>query len=90
MDGFTDGGIGCKRRTGESLRGPHGGPRDFRGKLGWRQIAKRAVRAVVIVVVAERFDECPRVRQVAKLVFVEALVAELAVEAFDKAVLRPA
>lgn len=81
---FTDGGIGCKRRTDQSLRGP----RDFRRKLDWRQIAQRAVRTVVIVVVAESLDEFPRVRQVSKLVFVEALVAKFAVKAFDEAVLR--
>ena len=45
------------------------------------------MRAELVVVFAEGFDQIAGVREVDKLVFVEALIAELAVEAFDVAVL---
>ena len=41
-----------------------------RRKLGGRQSAQRAVRPLVIVIIAERFDQITRRVQVEKLVFV--------------------
>ena len=65
-----------------------GARRDFSGrKFGRRQSAQRAVRPVVIVVIAEGFDQITGVGQVEELVFVEAFVAELTVEALDVGVL---
>lgn len=46
------------------------------------------MRTVQVVVIAEGVDQLAGVVEVEELVFVEALVAELAVEAFDIAVLR--
>lgn len=69
-------------------RGPHGGPRDFGGKLSRGQISERAVRPELVVIVPEDFDQFPGVVKVEEPVFVEAFVTEFAVEAFDVAVLR--
>lgn len=52
-----------------------------------RQIVERVVRTGLVVVVPEGVEQFPGVVEGDELVFVEALVAELAVEAFDVAVL---
>ncbi len=75
-----------KGQTGPS--DPHGARRDFsRRKLGRRQSRQRAVWPVVGVVIAEGFEQTAGVVEVEELVFVEAFVAELAVEALDVGVL---
>jgi hypothetical protein len=51
-------------------------------------LGRKLVRSVLIIVVAEGLDAFPRVLEINKLVFIEALVAQLAIEAFDEAVLR--
>jgi len=40
----SDGGVGCKHRTDQSPRGPHGGPRDFGRELGGRESVESTVR----------------------------------------------
>jgi hypothetical protein len=57
------------------------------GKLGRSHFTEGAMRALVVVVFAERFEQFAGVGQVDELVFVEALVAKLAVEAFEVGVL---
>src|SRR6266404_5301377 len=60
-------------------------------ELGRREIAERGVWTARVVVLAPAADSFPRIAQVAQAVEVEAFVAQLAVEAFDVAVLhRPA
>ena len=70
------GGYDCKGRVGLVRR-----------KLGRSQISEWAVRPELVIVFAEGFDQFAGGRQVDKFVFVEALIAELPVEAFDVAVL---
>mgnify|MGYP001374715782 CR=1 FL=1 len=57
------------------------------GELGRGHFTERAVGSLVVVVFAERFEQFAGVGQAEELVFVEAFVAELAVEAFDMSVL---
>ena len=51
------------------------------------QVAQRTVRAHLVVIDSPAFDGFPRIVQSEKPVFVEALLAELAMKAFDVAVL---
>lgn len=53
-----------------------------------RQIGQRAVRPVVSAVFAERFEQIARMADRKELGLVETFVVELAVEAFDVAVLE--
>ena len=46
------------------------------------------MRPVLIIVFAEGFEQFPRVSEIDKLVFVEALVAQLSIEALAVAILR--
>jgi hypothetical protein len=58
-----------------------------RGKLGRRHFAERAVRAGLVIIFTEGLYLFFGVFKVDKLLFVQALIAELAVEALDEAVL---
>lgn len=57
-------------------------------KLIRRHAVQRGVRPDAVVVHAPRVDLLPRVRRVAEVLLVQALVPQLAVEAFALAVLR--
>ena len=57
------------------------------GELGWGNTAAAAVGSDLVVMPAPVGDYFPCLRQRCEPVFVEALVAELAVEAFDVSVL---
>ncbi len=59
-----------------------------RRELGRRPVVQRAVRANIVVVDAPGLDRAPGIVQRRKPVRVEALLAELPVEAFDKGILR--
>lgn len=57
--------------------GPPEEPRDFGRKLGWGQIAQRAVEAGLVVVIPEGAVQFPGVLEVNELVFVETLARSL-------------
>ena len=58
-----------------------------RGKLGRRHFVQRAVRTGLVIVFAEGLYLFFGVFEVDKLLFVQALISELSVEALDVAVL---
>src|SRR5579863_4641494 len=58
-----------------------------RGKLGRRHFAERAVRTCLVIIFAEGLYLFLGVFEVDKLLFVQALIAELSVKALDVAVL---
>lgn len=60
----------------------------LRGELRGRDAADGAVRADLVVVAAPGADEAASLRQGLEPVLVEALVAELAVEALEKGAAR--
>jgi hypothetical protein len=57
------------------------------GVLVRRQVAERAVRAVLTVIDAPRFDLGPRIVDGGELMHVQALIAEAAVKRFDERVI---
>jgi hypothetical protein len=63
------------------------GARAPRGKLGRSQIIEGLVGADTVVLLPGGFDLCTGMLEVEELVFVEALVAQLAIEALDVGVL---
>ena len=77
----------CKWRVKQEQGTPMG-VRAPRRVFSRREIAERAMGTEFVVILTEGFDEVAGVAQVNKQVFVEALITELAVEAFDIGVLR--
>ena len=87
--------VGCCQVYGPNVAKAVFGPsfflgdnRSSSGELGRGHFTERTVRALVVVVFAERFEQFPGVSEVDELMFVETFVAKLSVEAFDVRVLR--
>ena len=57
-------------------------------ELSWREPVEARVRSVGVVVDPPFFDDLARLVEVGEQVFVEALVAQAAVEALDEAILH--
>src|SRR5206468_5512697 len=82
---LTTGRSGFVRRSHASVAGRSRAPLR---KLRWCEIAERRVRPHLVVVAPPGLDLLPRVGQIEEPVLVQTLVAELAVEALDEAVLH--